>query len=98
MGFVLAYRCGAAPDFHRVPYGLEDPRHQHDPQDMVVESAKSNNMLWSPRGDGQLVPKERGPLQARWVVVAGHDNARSKPGRRVVLTPSSVCRGRQGRA
>ena len=63
MGFVLAYRCGAAPDFHRVPYGLEDPRHQHDPQDMVVESAKSNNMLWSPRGDGQLVPRRGAPFK-----------------------------------
>ncbi len=45
---VLAYRCGAAPDSHRVPSRAgQMPSHQHEAQHIGVNRALSNNLSWS---------------------------------------------------
>ena len=46
VGFVLAYRCGAASDFHRVPFEPgQSPQHQHERQYIVVYGADQLNTV-----------------------------------------------------
>ena len=46
VGFVLAYRCGAASDSHRVPFEPgQSPQHQHETQYIVVYGCDQLNTV-----------------------------------------------------
>ena len=52
--FVPAYRCGAVPDFHRVPYSARSDRATSDTRRIVPSSASVNYILWIP---GRFAPR-----------------------------------------